>query len=92
MNHSIGQVFHAYLLNKDKKHLSDYLSVTKMAINSSINVIIQKAPFEALFGENIQLPIILFLSRESSIKIQVHIFTSKMKLLVYKVKSAICDT
>ena len=59
-----------------------------MAINSTINASINKAPFEFLYGENILLPVDLLLYRESSINSYAHTFASKMRQLVNKVKSA----
>ena len=55
------------------------MAVTEMAINSTINASINKAPFEVLYGENIPLPVDLLLSRESSINPNAHNFARKMK-------------
>ena len=43
------------------------MAVTEMAINSTINDSIYKAPFEVLYDENIPLPVDLLLSMESHI-------------------------
>ena len=77
-----------YLLDKDQKHWPDYLAlaVTAMDINYTINISIQKAPFEALCGENIPLPADFLLPKESFINLYAHIFASTTKL-VEKVKS-----
>ena len=42
-----------------------------MAIHSTINASIQKAPFEVLYGYNIPLLVDFLLSRDSSIKPKV---------------------
>ena len=60
-----------------------------MSITSIINASIQKAPSEVLYSENTPLPINFLLSRESSINLQAHKFAIKIKMVVYKVKSAI---
>ena len=65
------------------------MAVTEMAINSTINANINKAPFEVLYGEKIPLPIDLLLSIESSINPHTHIFARKMKKLINKIKSTI---
>ena len=88
MNCTIGQILHAHLLDKDQEHWPDYVAVTEMAINSTNNASINKAPFEVFYGENIPLPVDLLLSRESSIIPHAYTFASKMKQLVNKVKSA----
>ena len=62
-----------------------------MSINSIINASIQKAPFEVPYGKKKPLPIDLLLSRESFINPYVHKLSSKMKQLIYKVKSAMND-
>ena len=59
-----------------------------MAINSTINASINKAPFEVLYIESIPFPINLLLSRECSIKPHAYKFASKIKQLVNKVKNA----
>ena len=59
-----------------------------MAIISTINVTIQKTPFEVIYGETIPLPIDLVLYRETSINPHTHKLASKLKQLVDKVKSA----
>ena len=89
MNHTIDQILHAHLLEKDQEHWSDYVVATKVAINSTINAKISKAPFEVLYSKNIvPLPVDFLLSRESFINSYAHIFTSKMKQLVTEVKNA----
>ena len=55
------------------------MAATEMAINSIINASINKALFEVLYGESIPLPVVLLLSRESSINPHAHTFDSKMK-------------
>ena len=83
MNCTIGQILYAHLLDKDQEHWPDYVAVTEMAINSTINASIKKAPFEVLYGENIPLPDVdLLLFRESSINPHAHTFARKMKQLV----------
>ena len=72
-------------------HWLGYVSVTEMAINSTINASINKVPFDILYVENILLSIDLLLSRESSINPYAHNFASKMKQLATKLKSAIHD-
>ena len=67
MDHTSGQVFHAFLLDENQEHRPDYVATNKMAINSTINASIRKVPFEVLYVENISLPIDLLLSRESFI-------------------------
>ena len=62
-----------------------------MAINSTINSSINKAPSKVLYGENILLPVDLLLSRESSINPNAYKFSIKLKQLVKKVKSATHD-
>ena len=62
-----------------------------MAINSTINYSINKAPFEVLYGNNTLLHVDLLLSKESSISPHAHTFANKMKQLVNKVKHAIHD-
>ena len=67
MNCTIGQILCTHLLDKDQEHWSDYVAVTEMAINSTINASINKAPFEVLYSENIPLPIdLLFLENPLS--------------------------
>ena len=88
MNFNIGQILYTYLLNKDQEDWFNYVAVIKMAIDSTINTSIQKAPFKVLHGENIPLPVDLLLSREFSINPQAYKFTIKLKQLVYKVKNA----
>ena len=51
MNCTNGQILYAYLLDKDQIHWSDYLDITEMAINSTINVSINKVPFEVFCGK-----------------------------------------
>ena len=70
--------------------MPDYMAVTKMAINSTINERIQ-APLKVFYDGNISLPVDLLLSKESSINPQAHNSTSKMKQLVYEVKCAMHD-
>ena len=77
------------MLDEDQEHWPNYVAVIEMAINSTINAHISKAPFEVLYCENIPLPIDLLLSRESSINPYAHTFASKMKQPVTKVKSII---
>ena len=82
MNHIIGQILYAYLLDDNQVHWPDYLAVTEMAINSTINASINKALFELLYGENTPLPVDLLLFRESSIDPHTHIFSSNIKKLI----------
>ena len=56
MNCTIGQILRENLMDEDQKHWPDYVDVTEMAINSTINSSINKKPFEVLYGENIPLP------------------------------------
>ena len=79
MNCNIGQILLLYLLYKDYKHCPDYVSITEMAINSTINASINKALFKVLYGKNIPLPVDWLLYRESSINPYAHAFASKMK-------------
>ena len=91
MNHTIGQILHAHLLDKDQEHWPDYAAVTKMAIHSTINGSINKAPFKVLYNKTTLLPVDLLLSRESSINPHVYTIASKMKQLVYNIRNAIND-
>ena len=59
MNHTIGQILYANLLDNDHKHCPDYVAVIEMVINSTINASNNKALFEVLFGEDIPLPVIV---------------------------------
>ena len=43
MNRTIGQILCAYLLDEDLKHWLDYVAVSKMAINSTINASIKQS-------------------------------------------------
>ena len=67
MDHTSGQVFHAFLFDEDQEHRPDYVAPNKMAINSTTNASIWKVSFEVLYVEDISLPIDLLLSRESFI-------------------------
>ena len=87
----IGQILHAYLLNKNEEHWPEYVAITEIAVNSTIDASIDKAPFEVFYGKNIPLPVDLLLFRESSINPHAHKFTSKMKQLVYMVRSTMHD-
>ena len=60
MNCTIGQIFCAHFLYKDQDRWSDYVAITKLAINSTINASIKKAPFEVFYGENNLLPVICY--------------------------------
>ena len=91
MNRTIGQILRAHLLEDDQEHWPNYVAVTEMAINSTINASIQKAPFEVLYGENIPLPIDLMLSKESTVNPQAKSFATKMHKLVNQVKTAMAD-
>ena len=64
MNCTIGQIIHACLLDKDQKQWPDYVAVTEMAINSTINASINKEPFEFLYDKNNSFLIDLLLSKE----------------------------
>ena len=79
MNLTIGQIFHAKLLDISQEHWPDCVSITEMAINFTINVRISKAPFEVLYGESILLPVDFLLSRESSINHHAHTFARLTK-------------
>ena len=79
------------MLDKYQEHWPDYMAVTEIAANSTINTIISKAPFEVLYGKNFPLPVGCLLFRESSISTHAHKFARKMHHLVKKVKSAIHD-
>ena len=50
-----------------------------MAINSTLNASINKAPFEVLYDENISLLVDLLLSQELFINPHAHTFASKKK-------------
>ena len=91
MNHIIGQILYAHLLDDNQVHWPDYLAVTEMAINSTINASINKAPFEVLYSKNTLLPVDLLLSKVSSINPHAYIFASKMQQLGNKVKHAMHD-
>ena len=91
MNRTIGQILRAHLLADDQEHWPNYVAVTEMAINSTVNASIQKAPFEVLYGENIPLPIDLLLSKESTIDPTAKKFATKMHNLVQQVKNAMAD-
>ena len=41
-NHTIGQILHENLFDEDQEHQLDYMSVTKMVLNSSISGSMQK--------------------------------------------------
>ena len=58
-----------------------------MAINFTINAIIQKAPFEVIYRVNIPLLVNLLLSREPSLNPHTYKFASKIKNLDNNVKS-----
>ena len=93
MNNPIIQILCTHLLDENHdedldEHWTEYVAVTKIAINATINASIQKASFEVLYGENIPLPVEFLLSKEFFINLQAQKFTSKMKQLVGKVKSA----
>ena len=67
MTYSLSQILCAYLLYEDQDNWPDYVAITKMAINSSINTSIQNVPFEVLYSEKVLFPVDFLLSRESSI-------------------------
>ena len=91
MNCTITQIFNAHMLDENQEHWPDYAAITEMAINSTIDVSIQKTTFEVLYIENTPLPVDLFLSKESSINLQACNFDHKRHQLVNKIKSAIHD-
>ena len=91
MNHTIGQSLHAHLQDEDHEHCPDYVAVTEIATNSTINASINKAPFEVLYGENTPLSVDLLLYRKSCINPYAHSFARNMKQAVNKVKSAMHD-
>ena len=37
MNRTIGQILNMYLLYEDQEHWPDYVAITQMAVNSTIN-------------------------------------------------------
>ena len=88
MNYTIGQILYIQLLDKDQEHWSNYVAVTAMNINSTINASIQKVLVEVLYSENIPLPVDLLLSRESSINPQALKSANKLKQFVDKIKNA----
>ena len=61
MSHTIGLILRENSLDKDQEHWPNYLAITEMAINSTINSSSSKAPFEVLNGKNIPVPIDLLL-------------------------------
>ena len=67
------------------------MAAIEITINSTINVSIQKALFEVLYGKNIPLPVDLLLSRDSAINPQEHKFARKIKQLNYQVKRIMHD-
>ena len=77
INCIIGQILHTKLLDEDHEHWPDYVAVTDMAINSTINGSINKALFYVFNGKNIRLPVDLLLSKESSINPHAYIFVNK---------------
>ena len=87
MNCTIGQILCINLLDEDQEHWPDYVVITEMAINSTVNASKNKAPFKVLYGENIPLPVDLLLSKESSINLHAYKFAIKICQLVNKVKS-----
>ena len=89
--HTIGKILRAHLLYEDQEHWPDHVDVTEMAINSTINAIINKAPFKVLYSKNTPLPVNLLLSREFSISPHAYSFAIKMKQLVNKVKNSMHD-
>ena len=91
LNSTIGKILCASLLNDNKEHWPDYVALTEIAINSTINKSIKKVPFEVLWGESTPLPVDLLLSRESSINPHAHTFAIKMEKLITKVKSTMHD-
>ena len=91
MNCTIGQILYANLLYKDQEKWLNYVAVTEMAFNCTINASINKASFEVLYSQNTPLPVDLLLPRESSINPHNYTFTRKMKQLVNKVKNAIYE-
>ena len=72
-----------------KSKITDYMAIIKMVINFTINASNQKAPFEILYGKTIPLLVDFLLSRESSINLQAHKSSTKIKKLLKKVKYAI---
>ena len=79
MNHTFGAILQAHLLDEDQKHRPNFMAITEMAINSTINTRVKKAPFEIFYGKSIPFPIDLLFSRELSIDLQADSFTSKIK-------------
>ena len=49
MSCTIGQILRIHFLDEDQEHWLDYVAVTEMAISSTINAGINKAPFEVLW-------------------------------------------
>ena len=83
--------FPKIFLGEDQEYWPDYVAITEMAINSTINVSINKALFKVVYGENIPLLVYMLLSIESSINPHAHIFARNIKQLDNKVKSAMHD-
>ena len=66
------------MLDKDQEDWPNCIAVTKIAINFTMNVNIQKPSFKVLYDENILLLIDLLLSREFSINLQAYKSASKI--------------
>ena len=62
-----------------------------MAINTTVNASIGKAPFEVLYGGNIPMPVDIILSNQSTVDPYATTFASKMQSLVKAIKSAMSE-
>ena len=78
MNCTIGQIPHAHLLDRDQEPWPNYMAVTEIAINYTINASTNKVPLKVFNGENIPLAVDLLLSKESFINPHAHTFASKI--------------
>ena len=79
MNCTTGQILHTHFLEIAQERCPDYLAVTDMAINTTINASINKAQFGVLYAKISPLSIDLLLPRETSISPYAHTFARKMK-------------
>ena len=76
MNCTICQILHAYLLDEDQEHWPDYVAVTKMAINSTINASINKAPFEVFMVKTLHYLLTCYcLENPPSTLMLIHLLT-----------------
>ena len=88
MNRTIGQILRTHLVDQDQANWPNFIALAELAINSTVNASINKAPFEVLYGENIPLPVDLLLARDSTIDPHASSFATKMQSLVKSIQKA----